>query len=186
VNERRAMVKRKTPADTPDLALAPKQAANTGEQIESSKHADPFDGLSAQENRLCLALLAGDDWETAIRKGGWADERSLVWTLARPRVRVALERAALLADPKVAARILAPYALERLARIVATGGDAQAIHAARDVLAIAGLGPVSRSEHTRVDAAQIARLLAERDAAVDVTPRQAASPTPQSDDAAEQ
>jgi hypothetical protein len=130
---------------------------------------NPFelvDALEPLQRAFVVRLLETGDLDEAMR----AAERSSSWSCIRilgdPRVRAALERCApLCGSSERAARILAPYAMERLSRVLLSGGNAQAISAARDMLAIAGEGPSSASKG--VDLAGLVRGLARARRAAD-------------------
>ncbi len=103
---------------------------------------DEVDALDIDSRRFVVRLLETADIEQALDASGRSTNRSAIRMLGDPKVRRAIERCApLVGDSERAARILAPYVLERLARITLRGSDAQAVSAGRDMLAIGGEGP---------------------------------------------
>lgn len=98
--------------------------------------------LEGDARVFVLRYLETASLEEAIESARGRTTRSVVKMLGDPLVRAAIESCApLVGDSKKAAKLLAPYVLERLSRAALRGSDAQAITAGRDLLAIAGEGP---------------------------------------------
>jgi hypothetical protein len=105
-----------------------------------------FRDLDRAESAFITAYLGGGSADDSARHAGWTGRACGAKVLGRPAVKLAIQRVAPYLEPKRGARLVAPYILARLCEIALTGGDSQAIHASRDLLNLAGLGPVSRSE----------------------------------------
>jgi len=123
----------------------PDRTLEAGANLESET-ARLLAALDTKESAFVTNLLGGSEADDAARDAGFAGRCVGAKVLGRPRVRTAITALGPLLPVKVGARLVAPYVLERLVRVAIEGSDAQAIHAARDVLNLAGLGPVSRSE----------------------------------------
>lgn len=128
-------------ADSTDI-----QPAEFADRAEQSLVAAELAKCDDRESRFITALLRGATAEDAAMEVGYSGRAVGARVLGRPRVKVAILAIAPYLDVKAGARLAAPYVLERVMRVAVEGSDAQAIHAARDVLNLAGLGPVSRSE----------------------------------------
>jgi hypothetical protein len=102
--------------------------------------------LDQREQAFLDGLIEGLDADSAANAAGWKGRLPGAKVLGRPRIRQAIQVVAPYLPVKVGARLIAPYVLERLTGIALQGSDAQSLHAARDLLNLAGLGPVSRSE----------------------------------------
>lgn len=115
---------------------------NSPETPEPENPLDEIEGLEIEARRFVIRLLETAELESALEAAGRSTSRSAVRMLGDPKIRRAIERCApLVGDSKKAAKILAPYLMERLSRAALHGKDAQAISAGRDLLAIAGEGP---------------------------------------------
>lgn len=123
----------------------PDRDLEAGANLESET-ARVLAALDTKESAFVTNLLGGSEADDAAKDAGFAGRAVGAKVLGRPRVRVAITALAPLLPVKVGARLVAPYVMERIVRVALDGSDAQAIHAARDLLNLAGLGPVSRSE----------------------------------------
>lgn len=132
--------------------------------------------LDTKESAFVTALLSGREVDDAARDARFAGRAVGAKVLGRPRVRQAITALAPLLPVKLGARLVSPYVLERVVKVALEGSDAQAIHAARDVLNLAGLGPVSRSETIHASLGSVLEALERRKGnepgpTVDATPR---------------
>jgi hypothetical protein len=112
-----------------------------------SGDSSPLDSLSDKERRVVVGLLNGTgNVKDIFARAGLTTQQGIAGFLARIPVARALQHLApLLPDTRRGAMILAPYALARTAANLGEPGNAGLL-AARDILALAGLGPVTRHE----------------------------------------
>ena len=122
------------------------QAVEFDTGAEKSIVATALAACDDRESRFLTAILSGATADDAAREAGYSGRAVGARVLGRPNVRAAILQVAPYLDTKAGARLAAPYVLERVLDVAIKGSDAQAIHAARDLLNLAGLGPVSRSE----------------------------------------
>jgi hypothetical protein len=152
------------------------QPAQFAEGSEQSIVAAELAKCDDRESRFITAMLNNATAEDAAREVGYSGRAVGARVLGRPRIKAAILAIAPYLEVKAGARLAAPYVLERVMRVAVEGSDAQAIHAARDVLNLAGLGPVSRSETIHASLASVLDVLERRrrdesGPTVEVTPR---------------
>lgn len=118
--------------------------------------------LPAAEKAFVLDVLRGASYRDAARDNGWSGELAPVRLLGRARVRAALERLApLLPDSRRAARILSPFLMAD-ATDAAASREPGSRDVRRDLLAIAGVVGVQRSEHVTASLSEILSALDKR------------------------
>lgn len=158
------------------MTAAPDPQGSEVAECGTSEVAIALAGLDSMESVFLSGLLEGATPDDAARQAGWNSRAIGAKVLGRPRVRLAIQRVAPLLEAKQGARLLAPYLLERVARVALEGSDAQAVAASRDLLNLAGLGPVSRSETVHASLSDVLGALDRRrdngtDRVVDAKPR---------------
>lgn len=111
--------------------------------------------MKQEEKGFVLGVLKGATYPDAARDQGWIGELGAVRLLGRPQIRRALERLApLLPDSRRAARILAPYLMADSVEAASRGAPGSR-DIRRDLLAIAGIAGVTRTEHVTASLTEI-------------------------------
>lgn len=137
----RRSVANETSKDARGPLRSPANAASEESETQRSSLDSLIEPCSYTEKRFVLALLDTGDYAQAAARAPWQDERTVADALGREHIRKALMTLApLLPDARKAQRILAPYAMSRLARTLDSGSEAQATQAALRVLEANGVG----------------------------------------------
>lgn len=118
--------------------------------------------LDRNEKGFVLAVLRGMNYPDAASANGWDSPLAPVKLLGRPQIRAALERLApLLPDSRRAARILAPYLMADSVEAASKGAPGSR-DIRRDLLSIAGIAGVTRSEHVTASLTEVLSALESR------------------------
>lgn len=149
---------RKSSASRPEaieavLVEPPDGESTSHEAPDSAWHV--LDALDPAEKAFVLGVMRGMDYPEASRSAGWRTDLSVPRVLGRPLVRHALQTLLpLLPDSRRAARLLAPYVLADSVRSIAAK-EPGSREARRDLLAIAGVAGVQRTEHVTASLSEV-------------------------------